>query len=385
MARSQAPALRGSEDDVRRALDACESPFYIWGPDGTVWLSNPAFAKLAGRPAEQVRGMRVSDLLAGEDGRTDQVRLAMDALKSGAIREANGRRTVRRPTGALVPVWAWSRAVTVAKRRGVVSLVVPANELGLAGRDPVAPWRSLATVVVGVADDRWRIQEISKDAGDLSDLCKGLVFSGTSLRDLVESSDGGDASAGRVLPLRTRRQAHAGSAEPWAPALTDWLGEPVEGRLRCPDGRSVEVQLIYGRVPAHGEPNARSPQDRILFALIGSVDPRVATERSARVRELELRLRRIGAEVRAAHIMEDVAGSPAVMDHSELADLTTRQWGILSRLVRGERVPQIAADLYLSQSTVRNHLSAIFEKFGVHSQGELLASLRPSDADAGAG
>jgi DNA-binding NarL/FixJ family response regulator len=44
--------------------------------------------------------------------------------------------------------------------------------------------------------------------------------------------------------------------------------------------------------------------------------------------------------------------------------------------LRGERVSTIAADLYLSASTIRNHLSAIFAKAGVHSQTELLALYR---------
>jgi hypothetical protein len=35
---------------------------------------------------------------------------------------------------------------------------------------------------------------------------------------------------------------------------------------------------------------------------------------------------------------------------------------------RGERVLPIARDLYLSQSTVRNHLTAAFQRLGVHFQ-----------------
>jgi len=38
-------------------------------------------------------------------------------------------------------------------------------------------------------------------------------------------------------------------------------------------------------------------------------------------------------------------------------------------------VPTIAAALNVSQNTVRNHLAAIYKKFGVHSQTELLAML----------
>jgi DNA-binding NarL/FixJ family response regulator len=60
--------------------------------------------------------------------------------------------------------------------------------------------------------------------------------------------------------------------------------------------------------------------------------------------------------------------------------LSTRQWEILTRLVRGERVQDIADALYLSPATVRNHLTAVYRKFGVHSQAELLARLlNPAD------
>ncbi len=60
-----------------------------------------------------------------------------------------------------------------------------------------------------------------------------------------------------------------------------------------------------------------------------------------------------------------------------LPELSDRQWEVVSRLNRGERVVTIATAMYLSQSTIRNHLSAIFEKVGVHSQRELLDALRP--------
>ena len=60
----------------------------------------------------------------------------------------------------------------------------------------------------------------------------------------------------------------------------------------------------------------------------------------------------------------------------EAEHLTTRQVEILRRLLAGDRVPRIARDLYVSQSTVRNHLSTVYRLFGVHSQDELLHLLR---------
>jgi DNA-binding NarL/FixJ family response regulator len=64
-----------------------------------------------------------------------------------------------------------------------------------------------------------------------------------------------------------------------------------------------------------------------------------------------------------------------------LAGLTERQTEILRRVVRGERVPNIARELVVTASTVRNHLSSIYRKFGVHSQSELMLRLMPRDAD----
>ncbi len=60
----------------------------------------------------------------------------------------------------------------------------------------------------------------------------------------------------------------------------------------------------------------------------------------------------------------------------DLSGLTLRQREILARLLDGHRVDAIARDLSVSPRTVRNHLSAIFEKLGVASQSELVELLR---------
>jgi EAL domain-containing protein (putative c-di-GMP-specific phosphodiesterase class I)/DNA-binding NarL/FixJ family response regulator len=68
--------------------------------------------------------------------------------------------------------------------------------------------------------------------------------------------------------------------------------------------------------------------------------------------------------------------APEIDLMSESEKLSTRQLEVLRRLLAGERVPSIARALYLSQSTVRNHLSVIFQRLGVHSQEELIQLLR---------
>ena len=77
-------------------------------------------------------------------------------------------------------------------------------------------------------------------------------------------------------------------------------------------------------------------------------------------------------------------GTDSAFDYAseiaELESLTERQWDVLSRLSRGQRVSTIATELFISQSTVRSYLSEIFKKLNVHSQAELLALLMTQDS-----
>jgi DNA-binding NarL/FixJ family response regulator len=75
-------------------------------------------------------------------------------------------------------------------------------------------------------------------------------------------------------------------------------------------------------------------------------------------------------------MVDNLIAVPSRIDVNKLQGLTTRQWEVITLLLQGKRVPTIAGELYISQSTVRNHLSAIFTKFEVHSQPELLEALR---------
>jgi DNA-binding CsgD family transcriptional regulator len=68
-----------------------------------------------------------------------------------------------------------------------------------------------------------------------------------------------------------------------------------------------------------------------------------------------------------------------------LEDLTARELEIVRRLLAGDRVPAIAQSLYITQSTVRNHLSSVFAKLGVTSQQELIVLLRRAQHAAGLG
>ncbi|HWJ30805.1 MAG TPA: LuxR C-terminal-related transcriptional regulator [Gaiellaceae bacterium] len=56
--------------------------------------------------------------------------------------------------------------------------------------------------------------------------------------------------------------------------------------------------------------------------------------------------------------------------------LSPRQQQILALMARGVRVREIAAQLGLSETTVRNHVRGILKRLGCHSQLEAVARAR---------
>ena len=56
--------------------------------------------------------------------------------------------------------------------------------------------------------------------------------------------------------------------------------------------------------------------------------------------------------------------------------LTPRQLEVLKYLAEGKNAREIGDELYLSQATIRNHIRALLEALGAHSQLEVLAKAR---------
>ncbi|MGW0182432.1 LuxR C-terminal-related transcriptional regulator [Nocardia sp. NPDC003345] len=87
--------------------------------------------------------------------------------------------------------------------------------------------------------------------------------------------------------------------------------------------------------------------------------------------------------------LRDVAGNPGltalVIEPAKSSDvaalvvaayeLTRRELEVTELIARGQSTGEIAAALFLSAHTVRDHVKAIFDKVGVTSRGELVAKL----------
>ncbi len=146
--------------------------------------------------------------------------------------------------------------------------------------------------------------------------------------------------------------------------VTDWSlitvgGNQVSAQLklipmRNGNGHSTALMWIFSPTPAEPRLNG----DGRRQALEDSIR-RIAGE-----------LNKLGMSVGAAEPTADTTVAP------ELERLSRRERDVVNELLRGHRVVSIASRLDVSEHTVRNHLKSIFRKLGVHSQAELVGTIR---------
>ena len=303
----------------------------------------PGALSVLGRPAaESVVGTPAVDLV--DPTERDEAAAALESMQSGTIDFYRAHRRIPGSASTWM-TWAWSRVIELGGRRfAFVTYLQPdAQHQGPAG----AVKEFLEHIVsVGIASAEFDVRYASVEPDNPL---------GIRAEDLVGTRLTGTALSPDIQRVATHR---APSYEGVSFAL------PVE--VASQPGPVVTLTCVVTSLV--GSP------DRLFLLSLPSSPPRVS--------ELERHLWRIAAEVEASGILLHLGSIPAraLSRRSEAAALTPRQWDILRRIVGGERVPTIAKELFLSQSTVRNHLSAIFDRFGVHSQAELLALLSKTDA-----
>ena len=334
-----------AETDLRDAVNQFELPIALVDLDDfTVHaISESAVAYIGVEPCDIV-GKPIANLLSPDD-RKNTVG-ALQALSDGIIDFYTAKRRVGAP-GAQGLSNEWVRAVTFGDRKFAIIEAAPGAE---PQDSPLTSYlgRAVSQMVVGTADSTLTVTSISCDAQNLLGVSPGRII-GQPLLGVNEHD------------VRTLLDADVGALKETSVA--------VRLRLRNGEGSWTPMCCILTSLADTAER---------LFILMPDPDP-PSYDLLTRAAELERHLIRIAAEVEASGILLRMGGVPETARLEELAGLTARQWEVMSRLLRGDRVPTIAAELYISQSTVRNHLSAIFEHFGVHSQAELLALLRERD------
>jgi len=341
-----AELLAGASVVHQRAIERLAVPALILElPGRRIRAANQAFADIFGTTPAAMVGRLNDEVIPFEN--VEGMRLAVAALEAGAIDGYRARRHLTTRDGASKEVIAWCRLVEVDSTRYAAYIVTPVEPGEAWHAEPPVAWAG--PLVVGTIDAAWRLERVSSDINDLFGIAPGEAI-GSLLLDVVRPDDvPGLLEAARATwggGIVCMRQVH----------------------VRHRDGSWVPVQLLLVHL-------GDEPSSSMAFALLPEPEL-TAGPPTERVAEMERRLRRIAAELRAAGMMDDIDTLPSAEEFPQLATLSSRQWQILVRLLRGERVPAIAAELHVAQGTLRNQLSAMFDRFGVHSQAELITLLR---------
>jgi DNA-binding CsgD family transcriptional regulator len=347
-------ALVGSSEVPLAAVDL---------PSGRLLAVNPGLAGALGSTVGALTGSSSLDWLSPDDRQA--ARLGFQAL---ADSDLTGCQAMRRFTNPMDPdqvFSVWVSAVEVEGVRVGLASVVPFAEYDNEFRAllPVSAVPEPGSVVLGTVDDSWRVDRISQDVTPLLGLtpeqCAGQPVLG--------------AIHPRDLPAFLAAVEHARHGER---AVRLALRLSVRSRDRA------AVTVILATL---------SPRDRppLAFALLRDDTARDDTARddtaadspgpSTREMPLEAHVLRIGDELHAAGLIRRLAQLPVLTDQPQLGKLTSREWAVLTRLLDGQRVSAIAADLFARPSTVREHLSSIYAKLGVHSQADLIRLVRRGD------
>lgn len=312
-------------------------------PAQRVVTASPSAAQLLSPRGESVVGRTIDDFtVAAPSG-------ALPLLMSGRLDGYEATHELDQPGGP-TPVTIWvRRADTYDPPRHVVAVLTRPDQ-ATSRLLPKAPGRYLPPVL-GSAGADMLIDRISCDIEKLVGISAERML-GQSLLTLVTPT-----SATSLL---------------WglAQASTHGRGAPLRLELVRADGIGVPVQFLI--VPLH-------PPASCAFSILPTVPGRGPDMTSVDAHDL---LAQLATGIDALGTARQMAGiSPS--SRRTLSLLTARELDVVTRLYSGDRVPTIAKALFLSPSTVRNQLSAVFTKLDVHSQQELLDLLRDQDELSG--
>jgi DNA-binding CsgD family transcriptional regulator len=308
----------------------------------TVTAGNRAYAELVGHAPESLAGLPVETYL--DPARADAARAVLAQMRDGWVDFVAGDVELR---GASGPVHAYSWSLALGgrpPRRKVIAGAVPMPRSP--GHEHVStPAPDPNRTILGTLDHDWRFRDLDTRSASL------LGW-----------------PAGREGVARLHDIAHPADEETLAtlldPAAVESGPITAELRLRGRDEVWLDARITVSRF--YGLTSAP------FVSVIGFIAASDRAERVAdRVNSLEAYLARIGAEVRSAGVVPP----ESVASFGGLTELTERQNEIVRRLVGGEQVAVIARALFVSPSTVRNHLSAIYKVLGVKSQSELIGHI----------
>jgi len=298
----------------------------------------------ASEPLVELLGQSRSELLGTDATRylVGEPNAALPLLVTGEILGYETRSAVRDAHGNALAVHLWVHAYD-HNRPPQLALIVVDDESP--GGLPGFPGAGDEVVVLGTLDHEWRVDRVTADVTTLLGYEPERVV-GTPFLAAVHPGDVAELLSGLGHAVRSGRSVI------------------VRLRLRSRDG---DWRWCRACVASMAEAGTFS------FVLTPAVSPAATIDESMQLRE---HLRRIAYEIQASRLLPEAADLPTATELPGMHRLTAREIQIVGALSKGRRSSDIARELCLAPSTVRNHLASVYRKLGVTSQIGLLAALR---------
>jgi DNA-binding CsgD family transcriptional regulator len=209
-------------------------------------------------------------------------------------------------------------------------------------------WEEDASPVIGIMNSDLRIERVSNDTEALFGRSVSELV-GTPMLDLIADEDAEGL-------LDAWKEASVGQRGVTVNLVIRSRVEPIPESLHC------EVLLL----PLHPSPSCAF----VFLPTRSDVSGIAVTD------DLSAILGRLGRGAQIAELARGVFHGITEREIPGVNSLTTRELEIVTSLLEGNRPPGIARRLFVSQSTVRNHLGSVYAKVGVNSQQELIDLFR---------
>jgi PAS domain S-box-containing protein len=328
----------GDADELIRSLKALPVAAILTDlPTHTFIAANERAGAVFGTPPDDLVGTDVLTRIHPND--REAARAGYAAMAGKVIDGYQVQRRIVRPDGSELIVSISGRRVGDPGTPVGLWVLVPGPEPPTPIEMPVV---AAPAVVLAVTNHDWQIEYVSSDAELLG--TRGSELRGFPLIGLVHPS-----AATEFLAAAAK-------------TATDHLAVTTVTRMRAGRENWADRYCLMVRMCEHQPPR---------LGIVISAGPTALTLDNPG-NQLNEYVRQAAVEARAVRNLDAL---PALAQLPPGSELSARQTEIVARLVAGQRPAEIAQSMFLSPSTVRNHLAAIYRKFGVHSLAELLAAL----------
>lgn len=305
-------------------------------PDEEILLATPSALALLAPGETDIRGRALTDFTSPADHDSAEL------MAKGHLNGLQTRRMLQRDPA--VELELWFRTVVDGDADSPVLVLLSESGAAPTVEDGEPP----TPAIIGSVERQLAVDRVSAEVEQVMGLAPEELL-GRSILGLISPDD---------LPALLFGLAQATASQ---------SGVSLAMKLVRPDHIRVRCQLVL--LPL-------SPTPSFAFAIQPAQEFVSDRRTPADFREL---LRRFGQGIASAAAARELTAYRSGL-RPALPELTSREMQIVSRLVAGDRVPAISKQLYLAQSTVRNHLSAVFAKLGVKSQQELIVLLRQTQS-----